>query len=168
MPAGVPAMVALANTTLSGSAATVTFSSISGSYRDLVLVTSTTCGAGVQIVGLRFNSDSGSNYSYVYAEGSGSASFSGSGTNSQIYLDPGSYGATTSSDRYNGITHILDYSATDKHKTAIIRADIASSGVAMTAGRWANTSAITTVTVVAGLNNFVAGSTFALYGVSSS
>jgi hypothetical protein len=38
MPAGVSAYTALANVTLGSSAANVTFSSISGSYRDLVLI----------------------------------------------------------------------------------------------------------------------------------
>jgi hypothetical protein len=38
MPAGVPAMVALANVTLGSTASSITFSSISGSYRDLFCV----------------------------------------------------------------------------------------------------------------------------------
>ena len=154
--------IPLANLTLTGSASTVTFSSISQSYRDLRLVVQTTCSTGVQIVGMRFNSDTGANYSRVYMEGNGSATASASATESQIYFDPSPDGATTANNWYLGMADIMDYSVTNKHKTVLARASIPSGSVAATAGRWANTSAITTVTVVAGLQNFAAGSTFAL------
>jgi hypothetical protein len=64
MPAGVSAYTALANVTLGSSAASVTFSSISQSYRDLVLVITATTSA-VDNAFIRFNSDSGSNYNIV-------------------------------------------------------------------------------------------------------
>jgi len=159
--------IPLASLTLSSSAASVTFSSISQAYRDLRLVVQTTCSTGVQIVGMRFNSDTGSNYSRVYMEGNGSASASASLTESQIYFDPSPDGATTANNWYFGTADIMDYSVTDKHKTVLARASIPTGSVAATAGRWANTSAITTVTVVAGLQNFAANSSFALYGIAA-
>jgi hypothetical protein len=167
MPAGVSAYVPLANVTLGSSATTVTFSSISQAYKDLVLVANATCASGTMIMGVQFNSDTASNYSRVYMSGNGSVTDSAVATEGQIYFDPSGYGATTAGNFYMGIMNIMDYSATDKHKSVIARASIPTSSVAATAGRWANTAAITTVVVRAGVQNFTTGSTFALYGVSA-
>lgn len=161
------ALVPLQNITLSSSAATVTFGSIPATFRDLRLVVQTTCASGVQIVGMRFNTDTGSNYSRVYMNGNGSSTGSSAATETQLYFDASPDGATTAGNWYLGTADIMDYSATDKHKSVIARASIPTGSVAVTAGRWANTAAITTVTVVAGLQNFAAGSTFTLYGVSA-
>ena len=62
----------------------------------------------------------------------------------------------------------MDYSATDKHKTMLSRGGSSSFGVGMNAGRWANTSAVTSVLVIgqSGLD-FAAGSTFYLYGIEA-
>jgi hypothetical protein len=68
MPAGVSAWTPLANTTLASAANSVTFSGISGAYRDLMLVIqgSTTGPANVR---MRFNGDTGSNYTFVFLAG---------------------------------------------------------------------------------------------------
>jgi len=58
MPAGVSAYVPLANLTLGSSAASVTFSSISQAYKDLVLVIEATTSA-LDVAIIRFNSDQG-------------------------------------------------------------------------------------------------------------
>ncbi len=55
----------LATTTLGSAASSVTFSSISGSYTDLVVVFSGTAGGGNSNLILTFNSDTGSNYSWT-------------------------------------------------------------------------------------------------------
>jgi hypothetical protein len=61
--------------------------------------------------------------------------------------------------------NIMDYSATDKHKTSLIRVSAASRTVAAGMQRWATTDAITSVTLAFLVGNYVAGSTFSLYGV---
>jgi hypothetical protein len=61
---------------------------------------------------------------------------------------------------------ISDYAATDKHKSVLVRSDRANQLTAMAAARWANTSAITNITIDALGSNFAAGSTFRLLGVS--
>jgi len=65
----------IATTTASGSSGTITFSGISGSYTDLILIyaakdgnSSTEGNANIQ-----FNSDTGSNYSYTNLYGNGSS-----------------------------------------------------------------------------------------------
>lgn len=165
------AWTALANITLSGTQATITFSSISGSYRDLVLVgsnvLSSTSNEHMQI---RFNSDSGSNYNMVTARGDGSstASSSSSGTTEGNF---GTFVMPNTSSPSNFVLQIMDYAATDKHKTLLARSDNVNStfpGASMTAVRWASTSAITSITLkFQSTATYAVGSNFALYGVSA-
>ena len=72
------------------------------------------------------------------------------------------YGFTTVAAGQVNITQIMDYSATDKHKTALARANNAANGVAAVAAIYRSTSAITSITFINGGN---AGSRYDLYGV---
>ena len=54
----------IATTTLGSSQSTITFSSISGAYTDLVLVVTAKVSSATDLW-VRANSDSGSNYSYL-------------------------------------------------------------------------------------------------------
>jgi len=146
--------------TLGSSASSVTFSSIPATYRDLVLVATASGFSTLRSAKLRFNSDSGSNYSFVEASGNGSSASSSSGPQNQIEI--GILGTVQS----NAVWQILDYSATDKHKSVLTRASVANAGVWMAAERWANTSAITSIQVFA-LENLPVGFTWSLYGIAS-
>lgn len=160
MPVGTSAYVPLANITLGSSAASVTFSSISGSYRDLVLVVT---GTGpTNDIYYRMNSDSGNNYPYVIMYGTGSAASSGSGSTTQGIMH---YNAGTSV--FNIVANFMDYSATDKHKTVLSRSNQADGFVMSYGSRWANTAAVTTLLIGSISGNFATGSTFALYGIAS-
>jgi hypothetical protein len=154
------ALVALANVTLGANASTVTFSSIAGTYRDLILVTvNNPVNTGSQ-PGIRFNGDTGSNYTYGAALGNGSST--SSYWFGEFYIGLNDFNADTA----RSITHIMDYAATDKHKSVIIKSDQNGANVTMIAGRWANTAAITSITCMRSSSDlFAAGSTFALYGV---
>jgi hypothetical protein len=169
MPAGVSAYTALANVTLGSSAASVTFSSISQAYRDLVLVFQGTSSVADRGLYARINSDSGSNYSYVSAYGNGSTAASESGTSSYILAHNGSASSTTVQSLI--VYNFMDYSATDKHKTILIRENQPSGSTyndtAMLANRWANTAAITSISFIYSSGNLNAGTTVALYGVSA-
>lgn len=162
------ALVPLANLTLTGNQTTVTFSSISQSYRDLLLVSQlvmpTDNGNSFYY---RFNGDSGTNYSWVQMRGDGSSIFSNAATTQAQIASAGSISTVPTS----AIFSVLDYSATDKHKTALLRANVmwsADPNVMAVVGRWANTAAITSLTIIlTGATGFAAGSTFALYGVSA-
>lgn len=157
------AITPLANITLGSTAATVTFSSISGSYRDLRLVV--TYGASTNVGAyIRFNNDSASNYNYVYMSGNGSTTSSSSAAATYTYL---SYANATSTTQAFITADILDYVATDKHKTVLSRGNNASVASDAFAGRWASTAAITTLVVYPDNSTFAAGSTFALYGIAS-
>jgi len=147
MPVGVSAYVPLATKTLTATQTSVTFSSISQAYRDLVLVVSAsmTTGSGA-IVRVRFNSDATSNYFYVNMYGPGTAFF-GSSTSTDTSLivgaGNGGYSTTTSPNTLN----IMDYSTTNKHKTTLLREN-STSGTAAATIRWGSTSAITTISLL--------------------
>lgn len=153
---------ALANVTLGSTVSSVTFSSISGSYRDLMVVVIPVAASTGYGTGLRFNGDSGSNYYNIRVLGNGSTATSSFTPASRAYMN---FGTTipTSSEAM-AIGHIMDYSATNKHKTVLARGDVASNGTEMVTARWDNTAAITSVGVQF-LGNGVSGSTVALYGV---
>jgi hypothetical protein len=157
---------ALANVTLGAAAASVTFGSIPATYRDLVLIINGSTSANADVV-LRFNSDDGSNYSFVYAAGNGTTAISGAaGSQTSIVLNAYFWRSTEVASL---VINIMDYSATDKHKTVLSRNNVASAGgVDMFANRWANTAAITSVQCRPfGVQNFASGCTFAVYGIEA-
>jgi hypothetical protein len=157
-----PTYTALANITLGATAASVTFSSIPATYRDLVFVFSGTATSTDRLVEVRFNGDSGSNYSQVRALGFASSTNSSSSTLTSFglfYSDTG-LGTTQSTS----ILQLMDYSATDKHKTMLNRVGGGTTWVEMRAGRWANTAAITSANFFID-GNFATGTTLSLYGV---
>lgn len=167
-----PTYTPLATLTLTGSASLVTFTSISQSYRDLVLVVNIAGLSGTPTVtgsAMRINSDSGSNYTWVTMTGNGSSASS---------FTPG---FTTGFDLACGNSNtpsmaqvnFLDYSATDKHKTVLQRGtqpDINTQAYAM---RWASTAAISSIQLYSPdyfggtLDTWSTGSTFSLYGIAS-
>jgi uncharacterized protein YdbL (DUF1318 family) len=162
------AITALATITLGGSQANVTFSSITSSYRDLMLVIASTSASTEEIV-MQINSDTGSsNYWQVAMRGTGSAasSYNYAAANTYITLGVNSYSQTT--PVFNSQINILDYSATDKHKTILIRNNDSVNGVEANAARWASTSAITSIKIYGRFSvNFTAGTTMTLYGIAS-
>jgi hypothetical protein len=126
------------------------------------VITGTTTTSTVDALTLRFNSDTGSNYSTVYITGDGSTATSSS--TSTTYLAAGVIGNSQSVSTID----IMDYSATDKHKTVLARGNTPGWGTRNLTGRWASTSAITSILVYteAGLT-FSAGTSFYIYGVSA-
>jgi hypothetical protein len=159
-----PTYIPLANLILGSTTTTVTFSSISGAYRDLVLVFSgstTSNGAGAS---LRFNGDTGNNYPFVRVLGI-STPLSSAATASNLALLASNEGLGTAIS--NAIFQIMDYSATDKHKTTLNRNNnnnTLGTHTEMIAGRWANTGAVTSIVITSTIN-FAIGSSFALYGI---
>jgi len=156
----------IATTTLGSAAATVTFSGISGSYTDLVLIINGKwTGSGPSSFGLRFNSDSGSNYSITRLLGDGSSA-SSNRTNNTTTTSGGQLDATNFNPN---ITHIMNYSNSTTYKTILWRGNIPSTQVEAAVSLWRNTSAITSIS--AGYfdvsANWETGSTFTLYGIKS-
>ena len=159
-----PTYTALANITLGSSASSVTFSSIPATYRDLVLVIAGNATLQTNPT-IQLNGDTGSNYSNVWMGGSGSAASSGS--NSSNY----NFAGAISTSESNNILQIMDYAATDKHKTTLVRGNAANStlgeAASAWAGRWANTAAVTSVRFFLSSGTMNSGTTLALYGIAS-
>jgi len=159
------AMVALATTTLGSAASSVTFGSIPATYRDLrlVMIPKATALTDVRIT---LNGDTGSNYPWVVMGGSTTnTAFSASGTQPSLVVAYDNRATTDASTNY--LLDIMDYSATDKHKSILVRNNNPSQQVESLSNRWASTSAVTTIYVYATSSTFAAGSTFALYGIAS-
>lgn len=156
----------IATTTLSSAQSSVTFSSISGSFTDLVLVfAGAQTGAGVTYFGIRFNSDTGSNYSYTAIAGDGTTATSNRGSNqSYIYI---ALGSPITSGQNNAIVHFQNYSNTTTYKTVLGRANNAAERTEAGVALWRSTSAITSMAISIAANNFASGSTFSLYGIKA-
>jgi hypothetical protein len=151
--------VALATVTLGSAASTVTFSSIPATFKDLIVIVNGTTSTGIN-GSVYFNSDTtAANYPYVRMWGDGSSPASSSGNN--IWYD-------MQTNRTMLRIQIMDYSATDKHKTSLSRWDTAQNLTGATAVRWANTNAINTLQFKDTNNaaTFSVGTTFSLYGVA--
>jgi hypothetical protein len=156
--------VALATNTLGSAAASVTFSSIPGTYTDLVIVTQA-ISATADDVGIRFNSDSGTNYSQTWLSGSGTAAVSGRYSSStSVYLDI--YGSMGTTLFNNASVQIMNYANTTTYKTFLSRSNRAGAGLDAIVGLWRSTAAISTIVLAptSGVN-FSTGSTFTLYGI---
>jgi hypothetical protein len=158
----------IATTTLGSAAASITFSSISGSYTDLVIV-----GKLVEDTGgnnnanMRFNNNSGSNYSQTGLAGNGSSASSYRVTNaSGIGI---SYGNANSGRVPEVIIQIMNYSNSTTYKTVLDRNGSGASGGWTDAkvGLWRNTAAITTISFHTTNTNFGVGTKFTIYGIKA-
>ena len=156
---------ALANITLGTAASSVTFSSIPATFRDLVLVFTGTGSTTLQ-GRIRLNGDTGSNYTYIRMSGSGSATTSAAaGSQTSGFISAIAQATTTGALQMD--INIMDYSATDKHKTIISQASAAANGAEAFVNRWANTAAVTSVQILTSTGNWAIGTTVALYGIVS-
>jgi len=164
----------IATTTVgSGGTATITFSSISSSYKHLqlrILARSDRTVVNNDYLEVNFNSDTGANYSFHQLLGDGSAASANSGTSQNNILVSRIATTTGGASIFGGIVlDILDYANTNKYKTtrSLGGADQNGSGlIYFNSGLWMNTAAITSITVKpSSANNFVQYSQIALYGI---
>jgi hypothetical protein len=160
-----PTYTPLATVTLGSAVSSVTFSSIPATYRDLILVVNGS-HSNQSYSRMRINGDTGSNYSAVDMKGNSNGATSATGTYTTIDII---WNEITSNSQYLSTVNLMDYSATDKHKTLLVRAKgTASNGGLSTfadSWRWANTAAITSLNLYASTGTYNVGSTFSLYGV---
>jgi hypothetical protein len=160
--------------TLSSDTASISFTSIPQTYTDLQLLTSVRIDrAGVSVnMGLRFNSNS-SDYTNLMAYGDGT----NTGSNTSVVLDQFGYwyspanGATASTFSDQSV-YIPNYTSANQ-KSVSIDSTSENNGTdtntVLFVGLWANTAAITTITLsnYQG-SNLRSGSTAYLYGIKNS
>jgi len=154
----------IASATGTGSSGTITFSSIPSTYTDLKVVCVAT-GSGN--FGARFNSDTGSNYTRtdLISSGSSASSYRPGVYQSYIAIDNALFGLNTNPQLYT--FDIFSYPGST-FKTTLITNSMDRNGSGET-GRevslWRSTSAITSITLLTGVNTFAAGTTATLYGI---
>ncbi len=157
----------IASTTLSVDTTTVTFSTIPGTYTDLLLVASAqraVSGAG-GAGSFTVNGDTGSNYSATLLYNDGNTVYSFRWSNQTNV--PGIFSSGDGSYAPNFL-HIQNYSNTATNKTFLTRFGFpgTNSRVAAGVGLWRSTAAITSISLTA-TSDFEAGSTFTLYGIKA-
>ena len=159
----------IASATASGSSGTITFSSIPGTYTDLVLVTRHGYTSGTNYAIIRANGDGdNSNYGNTYIGGYGGAPSTGrNGGLSGLYTSYGLQGNTTLN--FMSTTYIYNYSNSTTYKVAMTRNSLLSSGTELIVGcRRTNTNAITSLDIIGTSSSiFASGSTFKLYGIKA-
>jgi hypothetical protein len=159
----------IATNTLGSNATSYTFSSIPATYTDLVIIANVlSADATSKYLTIQYNSDTGTNYSDTLIAGTGTAVESARDTTqSQIYIT--AYGSmlTNTSNPMLAIINIQNYANTTTYKTAISRANQASSTIMASVSLWRSTAAINAVKLIATAGNFASGSTFTLYGIKA-
>jgi hypothetical protein len=158
----------IATTTLGSAQATVTFSSISGSYTDLVMVANVGCSSASQRAGWQANADTSTNYSRTILYGNGTTAASDRASNDSVAwgIFDGIGGISTTLAG-NFITQFQNYSNATTYKTALTRYNAASIGTGTSVQLWRSTAAITSLVFSLSGGNWLSGSTFTLYGIAA-
>ncbi len=161
-----PTYTALAHTTLSNSSSQVIFSSIPNTYKDLIITVRAKNNGSGTVTRWQFNSDTGANYSIQMVTGEQNAVVAI--RSSTTWIEPHYYSDLDNSWSSSLMFQILDYSATNKNKSCLIRnAQVATErGALMAAARWGSNNAINSIRIFLNTGAFDTGSSFALYGIS--
>lgn len=147
----------------------VTFSSIPGTYTDLVLVCSIKADAGTPNARLLINATTTPLASFTQLQGAATAAanFAAGNGGTGGYLYGTYYNPLVTGSYKTIIFNLMDYANTTTHKSVLIRTSGASDAVEIMAGLWQSTNAITQLNISTGSNNFDTGSTFRLYGIEA-
>lgn len=150
--------------TLGSATGTVTFSSIPGTYTDLIVVMSAAGSTYVNSI-IRFNGDTATNYSATRLYGNGSTA-----TTARYNTETFSYIGDLTTSICTTIIQIQDYSNTTTNKSFLSRSSTGTGGVDIWAGLWRKSpiAAITSIDLVAVSGaTFTIGSTFSIYGIQA-
>jgi hypothetical protein len=156
----------------SGGAATITFSSIPSTYTDLLLTLSPVyTGTGNQTtLWLSQINGSSSNLSNRWLRGSGSAVFSSTDASGGIYLNQVGFADSNTFASMN--IYIPNYAGSltkSIYVDTVQERNATEAYQAFVGGYWANTAAITSLTLDPdGSNTFAQNTTAYLYGISNS
>lgn len=169
------AMTLIASSTLAANAGSVDFQNIPGTYSSLVLMwtaRTTTVGSSLDGMNIRFNADSGNNYDYQTMVASASAmTVAEILTTSSAQIGTLPQNSVTTGIASVGQAVIPAYAGTVFHKS-VVASNTCKIGTASGnlrnqhhSGFWRSGSAITRITLIPQQNNFLADSTFYLYGI---
>jgi hypothetical protein len=157
--------VALDKITVSGtSTSSVTFNSIPQGYTDLVLEIQATADSGNPDSRIKFNGNTSNNMSGTILTGNGTSASSARRSN-LIQMEIDWTGMGTGIGQYQ--INIMNYANTTTYKTFLVRSAFAAKGTDAIVGLWSNTAAINSITIDIPAGNYVAGSTFTIYGIAA-
>lgn len=175
---GAGAMTLITDTVLGSPAASITFSSISGSYKHLLIlgnIRTDRTGAYADGLVIQFNSDTGANYVQLRAQHNvNTTAYSenlGTATPQLSFILPS---ADSPANSFGPVKiTIPSYAVTNMHKSALAeswgyqKAGTGSLFVSQGGIMWLNTAAITDIVFKPNTGtNFVAGSRLTLYGIN--
>ena len=172
-------MFALATVSLTTATSTISFDNIPSNYTHLqvrAMMRSNGSFAGTLDMWLRFNGDTGSNYSRHVLQGNGTAAAAGGNiTETRIPFGNAIPGALSTANTFGvAVIDILDYTSTNKNKTVrgLYGANDNTTNteyrIQLNSGLWyATPTAITSITLLPEVNDFVQYSNFALYGIKA-
>ena len=168
--------ILLSSFVASGGETSVTFSSISQSYNDLVLRGSARDAAGagtVQALRLQINSDTNTNYSNTQILATGTSSSSSRSSNqTTTYLGSMNQNGATANNFSSIEIYIPAYTNTNNKplSTFQVAEDNSNSGdqTGAIAGYYRTSSAISSLQLQPNGSSFAAGSSFYLYGIKNS
>ena len=172
-----PTMTLISSQTLGGTTALVTFSSIPSTYNDLKLVCSMRgdVSALLGAVKVVFNSDSATNYSLTNLLGNSSAASSTKTTSATSDLIINQNDATATASTFGSCEiYIPNYNSTGSKPWLNIdvtednAATAGSADIQANAHLYRGTSGISSITLTPNSGNFVANSSFYLYGINNS
>lgn len=159
---------------LSSSAASVTFSAIPSTYTDLVLrVSARGSFANISnIINFRVNASATSDYSRTLLLGDGSAAASARSSNVAQFQGLVTPAASSTSNVFSSAElYLPNYAGSANKVMSSISAaenNNANADLYATAGLRSNTAAVTEINLALNFGDFVAGSSFYLYGIKSS
>lgn len=164
----------IASQTLGSSAASVTFSSIPSTYKDLVLKVSArhTSPATFSTINVTFNGNTSNIYSLTMFRGNGSTVDSQNSSNTNpLAIGTGINAAASTANTFNNLEiYIPSYTASQNKpvsSVAVAETNDTLAYIRADAHLFRSTSAISTILIDANSFNFVSGSTFQLYGLAN-
>lgn len=163
----------IGSATSNGSSSSLNLSNISQAYKHLKIIAMLRSGDsrnGGQSVSIFFNNSGGTAYSKLALYGSATSigsygQFNGPAIEGSCFMNGSRSGVFQMNEWW-----VMDYSATDKYKSTIMRtggfADTNNSGTSIETGLWTSTNAINRITMNEPSNiNWVSGSYFAVWGL---
>jgi hypothetical protein len=165
------AFASIATQTLATAASSITFINIPQNYSHLQL-RFFVGGSAVAGPYMQFNGDAGNSYTshLMYGDGSTGSTYGQVTASPTIYLSMPGQGLASSTSYAAYVLDISDYTNTYKYKTVkgLYGIDRNGSGqVIINSGNWRSYAPITSLTFAnEGGNNFLVGSSFALYGIA--
>jgi hypothetical protein len=167
-------MQAIATVTVgAGGAASIDFTNIPQTFTDLVVKLSGRSARSAQQADNLFITLNASGTGYTYRNLSGTGTAAGSANYASRYVSLALTAAGSTASTFSNIEiYIPNYASTTQNKSistdAVSENNASNAQMDMNATLWANTAAITSLTLVPEVSTFVQHSTATLYGIKNS